>query len=122
MNWQDVLKGPAQDRDNAMRKVKGKIDYLLNLNLKRNVEPSKEEADKLEAFLEKELDDFLPNADVEVTFFIRDGKYIVSFVVKGMGEPMFSSYTHQLFGKKKKKKDDSILFESDNALNRRDDY
>jgi len=101
MNWKEIVKGPWQDRDKAMKKVKGKIDYLLNLNLKRHVEPSKEEADKLETFLQKELDGFLPNAEIEVEFHLRDGKYNVGVRVTGMGEPMHGYYTHKLFSKKR---------------------
>lgn len=126
MTWKDILKGPAQDFDNARRKVKGKIDYLLNLNLKRYVEPSKEEANKLEALLQRELDGFLPNVEVDVEFFIHpiDGKYTVKVFgyMAGMREPMSFQYKHELFGEKRKKKDNFNLFESDNASYRRDDY
>ena len=100
MNWEDILKGPNWRREKAMKKVKGKIDYLLNLNLKRNVELSKEEADKLETFLQKELDGFLPNAEIEVELHLRDKKYNVGVRVTGMGEPMNAYYTHEIFSKK----------------------
>jgi len=90
MNWKEIVKGPYQDREKAMKKVKGKIDYLLNRNFNEKNAYSKEDAKRLNSILQErvtnELLEKFGDIELDVELEYRDGKYMVDIFMRGLGE------------------------------------